>query len=481
MSWSYDAYFIVPLDQLTEGRFADTMASFYHLPRTRLPEWDVEHPDAPLFSTVELPEVIIGGVGMLFTASTAYEWEPSIKMPENLGYLKVSIEKWTFEDIPEQHDVLLGILEDIFSGMGAHYMVADHEYMLEYLDDFDDLLKVVGGVYIFSDEVIARLGEDNRPLLKGGHPIAGGLCLSYSRMFTEDMSKEIMERIRCLLEVFQSRVDLSTMRGVTPSDWARPHDLYMQYPTLDDLPDILMPNARTGLFLWGYYPKRNHTKERITDFLRSAMSNEWLRIGTRPCFEALDHNVDRLLNGRTKMYLNDVKIDYLYFLTGHVNIEIICTSKVGDQVGYGSSMERDDMVSILLIIEDTMSSLKAYELVAPFYLRLVDAFTKTLEVEFAFGHSDYNLFSLKYDTMAPPEERLWPVTVLNLSNMNPDVVDSLRSFWEDHVDRWAWYEIDDGRVLLHYNSLMVPVDELDDYLTFPKKVFDNPYDEIGGG
>ena len=83
--------------------------------------------------------------------------------------------------------------------------------------------------------------------------------------------------------------------------------------------------------------------------------------------------------------------------------------------------------------------------------------------------------------MAPPEERLWPVTVLNLSNMNPDVVDSLRSFWEDHVDRWAWYEIDDGRVLLHYNSLMVPVDELDDYLTFPKKVFDNPYDEIGGG
>jgi len=181
------------------------------LPDTDLPGMPNDTKGTDFLEHIEGYAVMVNGQDVILDAYMPSKHENLMGMPEGIGYLVISTQQSSLVGMPDQYDAFLKLLQEAFIGQGALYAFTIQEYELTSGEvGWKDLRSHVGGVHLFSREVVEALGRE-RILTRapeGGVLRDGGVWLRFQEEYFYGMPLKYHERMTTLLEEMWERLGM---------------------------------------------------------------------------------------------------------------------------------------------------------------------------------------------------------------------------------------------------------------------------------
>ena len=204
MSYTLKAVYIVPWENMTEGRFATLLDDLSTLPRSNITRLVSLRPDASLFTaTTRFWDVLINSVPVSMGGSTDPDprLEDPLELPEGYERLTLWVSEGSIVGLPEQQGRLLEVLIRVFLKMGAEYTVTLHELDLSVESmPWQEFRTLLGGVHMFSRRLVDAVGRDR---LVAAAPEAGdldgGVWMRFQEEFFYGMPSEYQDEMRNIL------------------------------------------------------------------------------------------------------------------------------------------------------------------------------------------------------------------------------------------------------------------------------------------
>jgi tetratricopeptide (TPR) repeat protein len=157
-------YILVPKDNLTEGRWKETVELLRQIPHSKVPDYEFSDPDAPIFSEI-VGDYDIFVHGLEFNFRARYVTESSypneaFPIPESMGLVSGYIWDKNGPHMDNYQDRTLAVMRAVFCGMGGVF--ANFESEVSYWDahHFKQFMWCHYGYLMLSWELVAILGRD---------------------------------------------------------------------------------------------------------------------------------------------------------------------------------------------------------------------------------------------------------------------------------------------------------------------------------
>ncbi len=215
-------------------------------------------------------------------------------------------------------------------------------------------------------------------------------------------------------------------------------------------------NAKEKFFLWCYYPIENHIASNYVSFLdeyyaswsgkpnkedRQNMINEFVEYTS---FDLWNHEMPCISTS--------LRLDESILTHG-------MSTSSNNPRGYpskGIHHERKGCMSFEIKFRDPIDEL--WQQKSEAYRLIFKSFALNFRPVFGFGHRMYNRWHLRGDSIPPPETRIWPYNVYNLSQYPRSLEQRLREFTDDNP---AWIlDIKGDIAIFHIDDLSTPEEEI---------------------
>ncbi|NIP33821.1 MAG: hypothetical protein GWN18_02705 [Thermoplasmata archaeon] len=461
MSYHLEVVFIVPSARLTEGRLSSTLDALRALPNSSVPSFAPLDPGRPLsHAQVGLLSADVNSLEIIASSSLAEAEDETLILPDWLDYIVLSVPEGNLLFIDGQHDRLLEVILAVFENMGALYAVTLHELALavERLK-FDDLKRELGGVHVFSTELVERVGMDRFAFDGKIGETGGAVWLRFGKEFFYGAPTEYHEALEKLIgDAWRNLFEGEVVKKPSVDE-----------ADLDDVPDeptdpkeekvvvrldagdysVLLPFRSAGFFFWAYYPEENHTMERMRGFHRELLGGN---VGNEEYFESRVRN----------WFKGSADFDSVGFPVGdppshfvYTNIMFHITSGREGLMSNGPGLTREGCVGVIMrtqgdlgAFEDPRSSMAV--------IRFIEVFTRHFEPVYGFGHGNYNQFCHRYQMLPPHEERIWPMNVFDLDRYDRTLEERAREYWMENIEDWCLRKIAGRWMMLHSSELSLP-------------------------
>lgn len=416
MGWDVNVFWMIPRENLTEDRFAQSLKSLVDLPLTEVLVYEPEHPDAPLFSTVyhEVLDQMIQGVYFDFIASVdrvnTY-WD--IPIPQGYGYLKGYWNKRGVEYETPFNELLTTSIARIAEGMGAVFATYFSELVVENFSSFEEIWKTTSYYNFFAWPYVDVVGREAIEELGHTVEVENGIAVFYNK-------KEWWEEVPSILDAIWAETHFTYEKVIDENSKVR--DTETERQVIDKR--FLMKSERYEIYpsdSWVYfvcfYPLENHDRDRYTAFIEDVMTLEMMAPeSARSSWRDNNDFVDNIL----EKHRADLLITIPPFkhkskrwgrrdIKGHCEFTLQLISGLPDGSTAEDPLNRPGMVTAVFRCANKFY--KDIEDIQVFLINALKAFAPHLEPSFGFWITDNNWFWKNKGDLDVLERILWPITL----------------------------------------------------------------------
>ncbi len=461
-------YWFIPSVNMTERRFSDTLRELATLPNSTVPTYEPDHPDAPLFHTVDFPydNIRVHGLPMHFDAYTGvhgdHRW---LEIPPGLGYLQAYWRKTMVWAEPPFNEMFLTTIAVVADRMGAVFGAYTSENsVLEYSRFYDFFNEYQSYVFLINRDVEA-IGRQRLEGMGTCRRSRTGMAILLDGPFAEETKQMLNEVWRNSFSnkewMEQSSEEPSEIQVVSEAKGAvqnvSPPAPIGRGSDLDPWPNWMFfgpLEALKTVFVF-YYPSANHRPDAFERFFASLWERE-----KNPNLQRLEpvpltprEEADIVMEkGELLLYL--ARMDKDAHKEGAQNDLGI---KTVDRVPGIEGLSNGDDPPNLMAAFITANELNKAEHVTQF-LRILELFAASIGPVYGHGTSNTEEFHEWMEKGMVPSHGLWPI---NMHSGDTDLLATTQAFFENNAESWSLLATEGGHTFLVHNDPRVSREGLD--------------------
>ena len=450
----YYTIWVIPIENLTEGRFAGVLKSLSNLPETYFPEYEPENPDAFLTSTLRLPTMYIQGIMMDFSAQKQPGLWGSGSAPAHLGFLIAHHGRYTpFLNDNAREDAFLDAICRISEGMGAVFATHTND-SAPPIESFKEFYRWCSFCVVLSDPLVESIGRERLKRMGRILEWNGGIGLIYRNYDEIRAALEEAWKGVPLLQgelIKESRFDRKGLRRIAEFP---PYDWLTQY-------NPSYWGQEEQAFFLCYIPIEAFDLETCTSFVK-AMDDATSRFV--PTDGVL---VDDGLIQKKAWYLHrGDPIRWCFHISSFTNwkfrkgtyVDVQFLHPIWGRLPFHERMDREGMRIVLFKAFFEDDSLRRDVLMTS-----IEAFASQFNAVYGFGDCKLKQYGEEYTVwyevwfdrpwMESPEAWLWPINLFRIGETIAPESPLIKELLEAGGGRWSIKKLMPSSLLLIHEDL----------------------------